>query len=77
MPARGQRHRRGGAEFRIAVQHAPAYVPARLALAPPLCGGKLEEAQAQWEEVLRMEPQHRTADMCLKLARAQARKAGS
>jgi len=66
------------AEFRIAVQHAPAYVPARLALGTALyAGGRLEEAEAEWEEVLRMDPQHRTADMCLKLARAQARKAGS
>ena len=66
------------AEFRIAVQHAPAYVPARLALGTALyAGGKLEEAEAEWEEVLRMDPQHRTAGMCLKLARAQARKAGS
>src|SRR5467141_2438150 len=66
------------AEFRIAVQHAPAYVPARLALGTALyAGGKLEEAVGQWEEVLRMDPQHRIASMYLKLARAQARKAGS
>ena len=37
-------------------------------------GGKLEEAIQQWEEVLRMDPQHRMAGMYLKMARAQAQK---
>ena len=60
------------AEFRIAVSHAPAYVPARVALGTALyAGGKLDEAVAQWEEVLRMEPNHRTAGMYLKLARGR------
>jgi len=63
------------AEFRIAVQHAPAYLPARVALGTALyAGGKLEEAIQQWEEVLRMDPQHRMAGMYLKMARAQAQK---
>jgi len=63
------------AEFRIAVQHAPAYLPARVALGTALySGGKLEEAIQQWEEVLRMDPQHRMAGMYLKMARAQAQK---
>src|SRR5258706_397189 len=66
------------AEFRIAVQHAPAYVPARVALGTALyAGGKVDEAIQQWEEVLRMDPQHRMAGMYLKMARTQARKAGS
>jgi tetratricopeptide (TPR) repeat protein len=66
------------AEYRLAVQHAPAYVPARVALGTALyAGGRLDEAVAQWEAVLRMEPQHRAADMYLKLARAQAHKAGA
>src|SRR5438128_11751343 len=64
------------AEFRIAVQHAPAYVPARVAPGTALhAGGKTDEAVAQWEQVLRMDPQHRMANMYLKLARTQARKA--
>src|ERR1700682_1251324 len=61
------------AEFRIAVQHAPAYVPARVALGTALyADGKLDEAVTQWEEVLRMDPTHRSAGMYLKLPRAQA-----
>jgi predicted TPR repeat methyltransferase len=61
------------AEYRLAVQHAPAYVPARAALGTALyAGGTLDEAVSQWEEVLRMDPAHRTAGMYLKLARAQA-----
>ena len=64
------------AELRVAVEHAPAYVPARIALGTALhAGGKLDEAVGQWEEVLRMEPAHRTAGMYLKLARAQTRAA--
>ena len=64
------------AEFRLAVQHAPAYVPARVALGMSLyAGGKLDEAMTQWEEVLRMDPQHRTAALYLKLARSQPRPA--
>ncbi len=60
------------AEYRIAVQHAPAYVPARVSLGTALyAGGKLDEAVAQWEEVLRMDPSHRTAGMYLKLARGR------
>jgi tetratricopeptide (TPR) repeat protein len=61
------------AELRQAVQDAPAYVPARVALGL-VCsaGGKLDEAIQQWEEVLRMDPRHRTAQLYLKLARAQA-----
>jgi len=66
------------AELRLAVQHAPAYVPARVALGMALyAGGKVDEAATQWEEVLRMEPQHRTAGLYLKLARGQAQKAGA
>jgi TolA-binding protein len=34
-------------------------------------GGRLDEALQQWEEVLRMEPSHRTAGMYLKLARGR------
>src|SRR2546421_720094 len=34
--------------------------------------GKLADAIEQWEEVLRMDPRHRTAQLYLKLARAQA-----
>ena len=61
------------AEFRLAVQHAPAYVPARVALGTALyAGGKLDEAVQQWEEVLRMDPSHRTAGMFLKLARGRS-----
>ena len=64
------------AEFRLAVQHAPAYVPARVALGMSLyAGGKLDEAMTQWEEVLRMDPHHRTAALYLKLARSQPRPA--
>lgn len=60
------------AEFRLAVQHAPAYPPARVALGVALYGqGKLEDAAREWEEVLRMDPHHRTAGMYLKLARSQ------
>ena len=67
-------HKGALAEFRMSVQHAPAYVPARVALGTALyAGGKLDEAIQQWEEVLRMEPAHRTAGMYLKLARSQAR----
>jgi tetratricopeptide (TPR) repeat protein len=62
------------AEFRLAVQHAPAYVPARVALGTALySGGKLDEAVAQWEEVLRMDPNHRTAGLYLKMARSPRR----
>jgi tetratricopeptide (TPR) repeat protein len=61
------------AEFRLSVQHAPAYVPARVALGTALyTGGKLDEAVQQWEEVLRMDPTHRTAGMYLKLARGRS-----
>ena len=61
------------AESRLAVQHAPAYVPARVALGTALyAGGKLDEAVQQWEEVLRMEPSHRTAGMYLKFARGRS-----
>ena len=60
------------AEFRLAVQHAPAYLPARVALGTALyAGGKLDEAVAQWEEVLRMDPSHRSAAIYLKLARGR------
>ncbi len=60
------------AEYRSAVQHAPAYVPARVALGTALyAGGKLDEAVQQWEEVLRMDPSHRTASMYLKLAKGR------
>ena len=64
---------RAGHTPRQAVQDAPAYVPARVALGL-VCsaGGKLDEAIQQWEEVLRMDPRHRTAQLYLKLARAQA-----
>jgi tetratricopeptide (TPR) repeat protein len=66
------------AELRLAVQHAPAYVPARVALGMALyAGGKVDEAATHWEEVLRMEPQHRTAGLYLKLARGQSQKAGA
>src|SRR6266850_968184 len=34
--------------------------------------GKLDEAIEQWEEILRMDPGHRTAQLYLKLGRAQA-----
>jgi tetratricopeptide (TPR) repeat protein len=65
----------GLAELRLAVQHSPAWLPARVALGTALYAvGKLDEAMAQWEEVLRIDPQHRTAGMYLKLARSQARK---
>jgi len=60
------------AELRLAVQHAPSFVPARVALGSALyAGGKLDEAVAQWEEVLRMDPSNRTAGVYLKLARGQ------
>src|SRR3954470_1203295 len=60
------------AEFRLAVQHAPAYPPARVALGIALYGqGKTDAAIGEWEEVLRMDPHHRTAGMYLKLARSQ------
>ena len=66
------------AEFRLAAQHAPAYVPARVALGMALyAGGKLDEAMTQWEEVLRMDPQHRTAGLYLKLARSQSARSAS
>ncbi len=59
-------------ELRLAVEHAPVYVPARLALGTGLyASGKLDEAVRQWEEVIRMDPAHRTAGMYLKLLRAQ------
>ncbi|HYZ89273.1 MAG TPA: tetratricopeptide repeat protein, partial [Myxococcales bacterium] len=60
------------AELRRAVQDAPAYVPARLALGLACsAAGKVQEAIEQWEEVLRMDPAHRTAQLYLKIARAQ------
>src|SRR3954471_20966392 len=63
------------AEFRIAVQQAPAYLPARVALGTALyAGGRLDEAIKHWEEVLRMDPDHRAAGTYVKLARGQARK---
>ena len=66
------------AELRRAVRDAPAYVPARLALGLACsAGGKLDEAIEQWEEVLRMDPGHRTAQLYLKLARAQGPAAGT
>ena len=66
------------AEFRLAVQHAPAYLPARVSLGMALyAGGKLEEALAQWQEVLRVDPQHRTASVYLKLARSQPQRSGT
>jgi tetratricopeptide (TPR) repeat protein len=59
-------------ELRAAVEHAPAYVPARLALGTGLyASGKLDEAVRQWEEVVRMDPAHRTAGMYLKLLRVR------
>jgi tetratricopeptide (TPR) repeat protein len=61
------------AELRRAVGDAPAYLPARLALGLACSArGKLDEAIEQWEEVLRMDPGHRTAQLYLKLGRAQA-----
>jgi len=61
------------AELRRAVRDAPAYVPARVALGLACsAGGKLDDAIEHWEEVLRMDPRHRTAQLYLKLARAQA-----
>jgi tetratricopeptide (TPR) repeat protein len=33
--------------------------------------GNVQDAIEQWEEVLRMDPAHRTAQLYLKLARAQ------
>ena len=60
------------------MRDAPAYVPARLALGLAWsAAGKLEAAVAQWEEVLRMDPAHRTAQLYLKLAHAQASSAAS
>src|SRR6266404_4255158 len=65
-------------EYRRALSLCPTFVDLRMRLAHALReANDMEGAEAQWEEVLRMDPQHRTADMCLKLARAQARKAGS
>ena len=60
-------------ELRRAVRDAPAYVPARVALGLACsAGGEVAGAIEQWEEVLRMDPRHRTAQLYLKLARAQA-----
>lgn len=60
-------------EFRTAVHEAPQYVQARVSLGTALyVSGKLDEAVAQWEEVLKMDPTHRTAGMYVKLARAHA-----
>ena len=54
------------------MRDAPAYVPARLALGLACsAAGKVDEAIAHWEEVLRMDPAHRTAQLYLKLARAR------
>jgi predicted TPR repeat methyltransferase len=59
-------------ELRRAVHDAPAYVPARIALGLACsAAGKVQDAVEQWEEVLRMDPAHRTAQLYLKLARAQ------
>ncbi len=59
-------------ELQLAVEHAPAYAPARVALGTGLhASGKLDEAVRQWEEVVRMDPTHRTASMYLKLLRVQ------
>ena len=66
---------RKGLEYFILIttpHDAPAYLPARVALGLACsAGGKPEEAIEQWEEVLRMDPNHRTAQLYLKLARAQ------
>ncbi len=60
------------AELGRAVHDAPAYIPARVALGLACsAGGKLDEAVEQWEQVLRMDPNHRTAQLYLRLARAQ------
>jgi len=39
--------------------------------------GKLDEALAQWQEVLRIDPQHRIASVYLKLARSQPQRPGT
>jgi tetratricopeptide (TPR) repeat protein len=55
-------------ELREAVKQAPSNPQGRVALGTALyASGKVEDAIAQWEEVLRADPAHRAAGMYLKL----------
>jgi tetratricopeptide (TPR) repeat protein len=58
-------------ELRHAVSHAPRNVPAKVALGAALyAAGNAAEAVAQWEEAAALDPTHRMAASCLKLAAA-------
>ena len=57
-------------ELEIARDMSPKYLPARVALGVILLSqGKKTEASREWEEVLREDPQHRTAQMYLQMAK--------
>jgi tetratricopeptide (TPR) repeat protein len=59
------------AELRHAVAHAPRNVSAKVALGAALyAAGSTAEAVLQWEEAAALDPSHRMAASCLKLAAA-------
>ena len=52
---------------------APNLLAARVALGVAYASaGKIDEALAQWHEILRRDPQHRTAQVYLKLAEKES-----
>jgi tetratricopeptide (TPR) repeat protein len=61
-------------ELRRAVHDAPNLLAARVALGVAFStAGKIDEAMAQWHEVLRRDPDHRTAQLYVKLSEKEAR----
>jgi len=61
-------------ELRRAVHDAPNLLAARVALGIAFASaGKMDEALAQWQEILRRDPEHRTAQIYLKLSEKEAR----
>ena len=61
-------------ELRRAVHDAPNLLAARVALGIAFASaGKIDEALAQWQEILRRDPEHRTAQVYLKLSQKEAR----
>ena len=61
-------------ELRRAVHDAPNLLAARVALGIAYAStGKMDEALAQWQEILRRDPEHRTAQIYLKLSEKEAR----
>jgi tetratricopeptide (TPR) repeat protein len=61
------------AEYEEALAHNPRYVPARVLLGITLFTlGRRPEAEQQWEKVLETDPQNKSAQMYLRMVRANA-----